>query len=109
MLWFARCFGAQGAPASIRQTSPIASMRVSTSTPVAATLDSLRSHGLPLQCPNGEGGENTHYWEGIAEMINHSPNATTTVCAEAFEVVPAWQTVTRYIMQLCAAVTGATA
>ena len=63
---------------------------------------SLRSHGLPLECPNGEGGENTHYWEGIAEMINHSPNATTTVCAEAFEVVPAWQTVTRYIMQLCA-------
>ena len=27
-----------------------------------------------------------HYFEGMAEMVNHDYNATTTVCSEIFEV-----------------------
>ena len=62
---------------------------------------SLRSHGLPLECPGLASGER-HYFEGIAEMINHSPNATTSVCAELFELDASRGVVTRYTMQLCA-------
>ena len=52
----------------------------------------LDSHGLPLECPGGSSSsssaeeEDLHHFEGLGEMLNHSPNATTSVCAELFEV-----------------------
>lgn len=62
---------------------------------------SLKSHGLPLECPGlADGGH--HYFEGVGEMLNHSPNATTTVCAEHFEVDVPNRRVLRYTIQICA-------
>ena len=60
---------------------------------------SLESHGLELNCP---GGAASHYFEGVAEMINHDYNASTTVCAEIFEVDFKSREVRRYLLQLCA-------
>ena len=61
----------------------------------------LNNHGLELQnCPGG--GSNLHYFEGLAEMVNHDYNATTTVCSEIFEVDYESRQVLRYVLQLCA-------
>ena len=55
---------------------------------------SLDSHGLELDCP-GQDTSGMHYFEGVAEMLNHDDNASTTVCAEHFEVLASSRQVTR--------------